>query len=73
MKFSGLFTLLFLIYETTFYSVTGQKVQIFGGEKSDCTKLNNFINGDFKDYGNSCSDLDTECDTEGYITDLTIG
>jgi len=72
MKFSGFFSLLFIIFEITFiYSVKGQ---IFNREKTDCTKLYNFIIGNNKDYGNSCcSGHNVECDAEGYITELTLG
>ena len=41
-------------------------------EKSDCTKLNNFLNGDTKDYGISCCENDgIKCD-ERYITSIKM-
>jgi len=68
MKLSSFLLFLYLIFESFFYLVIGQKIK---NEKSDCTKLYNFLNGDTKDYGNDCctsSDGFFECDSEGYIT-----
>jgi len=66
MKFGRFeLALLFLINGTSFSLVAGKTIK----EKSDCTKLLNFINGDSKDYGNSCcTGIQTICDKEGYIT-----
>jgi len=66
MKFGSFeLALLLLIYETYFCLVTGKTIK----EKSDCTKLLNFINGDSKDYSDSCcTGITTICDKEGYIT-----
>ena len=65
MKFEYFILYLFLIYGAFFYLVAGQTVN---EEKSDCTKLYNFMNGDNKDYGDSCcSDLGIKCNN-GYIT-----
>jgi len=68
MKYRKFIVSLLLIYETTFYIVTGQTdIE----EKNDCTKFNNFINGDSKYYDNDicCSESDLiygiECDYEG--------
>jgi len=59
---------LFLIYETFFYLTIGQTIN---KEKSDCTILYNYINGDSKDYANICCssfEYPVDCDDEGYIT-----
>jgi len=78
--------LLFLIYEMSFYLVLGQSETIVHTEtvkqsetvsvKTDCTKLNNFINGDSIDYSNNCCvNNDTTqilCDEENYITHLRM-
>jgi len=61
MKFGNYLSFLFLIYETTFYLVTGQFVN---GEKNDCTKFYNFIRGDDKVYSND------ECCSESEITGI---
>jgi len=45
--------------------------QTINKAKSDCTLLNNYLNGDSKDYANDCcSDVynGIKCDDEGYIT-----
>jgi len=69
MKF-GNFAFLFLIYKLSFYLVIGQAID---KEKSDCTKLYNFLNGDSKDYSNSCCNKsDVDCDDEGYILNFSI-
>jgi len=73
MKFGNYVTSLFLIFKTFFYLVNGQTMN--GKEKSDCTKLYNFLNGDTKDYANSCcKNIGIDCDKEEqtYITSLTI-
>ncbi|KAL6611694.1 hypothetical protein U3516DRAFT_902593 [Neocallimastix sp. 'constans'] len=42
-------------------------------EKSDCTKLYNFLNGNVKNYTNNCcTDTGIECDNEGYIISIKI-
>jgi len=42
-------------------------------EKSDCTKLYNFLNGNVKNYANSCcTDTGIECDNEGYIISIKM-
>jgi len=62
MKFGNFIILLYLI---SFYLVIGETIN---EEKSDCSKLYNFINGDDKDYSNNCcSDTGVKCDS-GYIT-----
>jgi len=67
MKFGGFIAFLFLIYETSFYLVTGKTT-----DKSDCTKLYNFIKNDTEDYSNSCcSDPAIFCDEDGHITFIT--
>jgi len=66
MKFLISVALLFLIYETTFYLVLGQSIN---EEKTDCTKLLNYLNGDSEDYGNKCC-LNTsaiKCDEKYHI------
>jgi len=64
MKFGNLVSYLLLI--SFFYLVIGQTTN---EEKSDCTKILNFINGDSKDYANSCCSDNTEikCFDDGYI------
>jgi len=53
------------MYETPSYFVKGKTLN---GEKSDCTIFYNFINGDSKDYADSCcEDNGIECDEEKYI------
>jgi len=67
MKFGKHVAFLFLICTILFYLVTGKTVN---EETSDCTKLLNFINGDSKDYANSCCSEDKqyiECDDEGHV------
>jgi len=66
MKFEGFVTfLLFLYIEISYNLVIGQAIK----NKSDCTKLYNFINGDSKNYyDNCCLESEIECDNEGYIT-----
>jgi len=68
MEFGKFITFLFLIYETSFYLVTGQST------KSDCTKLYNFLKKDSKDYSNSCCEnvQGVNCDKDGYITHLSL-
>jgi len=63
MQFGNFVAFLFFI----FYLATGQTIM---ENKSDCTKLFNIINGDSKDYANSCcsGDSNIKCDNEGYIT-----
>jgi len=70
MKILRFVASLSLINKPSFYLVTGQiNYNRINYEKSDCTKLYNFINRDSKDYANSCcSDFGIECDVEGYIT-----
>jgi len=69
MIFGKFVAFLFFICETFFYLVAGQENK----EKSDCTKLYNFLNGDSKDYSNSCCDKsDIECDDEGYILNFSM-
>jgi len=64
MEFKSFIAIFFLFYEISYHLVIGQTVK----EKSDCTKLYNFINGDFENYFNSCCSEDgIECDDEGYI------
>jgi len=46
------------------YVVAGQKIN---NEKTDCTKIYNLVNGDSKNYANSCCSDGIECDNEGYI------
>jgi len=41
-------------------------------DKSDCTKLYNFINGDTKDYTNICCGPSIRCDNGGYIQNLVL-
>jgi len=68
MKFGTFLAFLFLIYGTSFYLVTGQLID---DERSDCTKLMNFINGDSKDYANSCCSGElakAKCDNENHVT-----
>jgi len=71
MYFEKFIVLLFLIYETSFYMVIGQMIN---EEKSDCTKLYNFLNGDSQDYSlDCCSDNPkVKCDNEGYITYFSL-
>jgi len=65
MNILKFFVSLLLIYETSFYMVKGQTID---NEKTDCTKLYNFLNGDSGDYANSCCTADgIECDNDGYI------
>lgn len=66
MKFLIFVASLFLIYELSFNLVIGQTVN---NEKSDCTKLYNFLKGNSEDYANSCcGNNGVDCDNEGYIT-----
>ena len=46
--------------------------QIIEKEKSDCIKLYNFLNGDSKDYLNSCNTDDVKCDNENYIINISL-
>jgi len=66
MKFGIFLTFLFLIYETSFYLVSGQT----NDNRSDCTKLYNFLKGDDVDYANNCctNTPGLNCDNEGFIT-----
>jgi len=66
MKFGIFLAFLFLLYEVSFYLVSGQTTD----NKSDCTKLYNFLNGDDADYANKCCTGTTGlyCDNEGFIT-----
>jgi len=66
MKFENFVSILFfLFYKISYYLVIGQTIE----EKSDCTKLYNFLNGDSENYyNNCCSNTEIECDNEGYIT-----
>jgi len=66
MKFGKFVVLLFLLYENSFYIVTGQTIN---EEKNDCTKFYNFINGDSLDYDikSCCSLSEINCDYEGHI------
>jgi len=73
MKIGNYKTSLFLIFKSFFYLVIGQTMN--GKEKNDCTKLYNFLNGDTKDYGNSCcGNIGIDCDKEEqkYITFLKM-
>ena len=57
---------LLVFFEITFNFMTGL---IYVNLKSDCTKLENFLNNDNKNYYNDCcSDPGIECDNDGYIT-----
>jgi len=64
MKFGIFVTFLFIIFDTSFYTVIGQTTL-----KSDCTILYNFINKDDKDYANDCcsGNQGIECFDDGYI------
>jgi len=65
MKFLSFVAYLLLIFDTSFYLVIGQAVN---NEKSDCTKLYNFLKGDTNDYANNCcGSPGIQCD-KGYIT-----
>ena len=69
MKFGNFISFLFLIFETFFYLVSGKTNQ---EEKNDCTKFNNFINGDNKIYSDECcSDFRIKC-KDGYITSIDM-
>jgi len=66
MKFGKFVTFLYLIYETSLYLVIAQLVP---EEKSDCTKLYNYLKNDSNDYGNNCClDAGIQCDADGFIT-----
>jgi len=70
MKFEKFVKFLFIIYKLSYYLVIGQIIE---KEKSDCTKLYNFLNGDSKDYSNSCcSTVKVTCDNENYITVVSL-
>jgi len=63
MNFGIFITILFIIYETSFYLVIGQAI-----EKNDCTKLFNYLKGDSIIYERECCiDLTIICDDDGYI------
>jgi len=69
MKFTKFVASLFLIYESSFNLVKGQ---INNNEKSDCTKLLNFLNGDVLDHSSvCCSKAGIRCDNNGYITSFS--
>ena len=68
MNFLSFKIYVFLIYETSLYLVKGQTMN---AEKSDCTKLYDFLYGDTnKDYKDSCCTgfKEVTCDNEGFIT-----
>jgi len=67
MKFIRTIISLILIYGIPFHSVKGQ---VNNNEKSDCTKLYNFLKNDNQDYGNSCcvGHKEVTCNNDGYIT-----
>jgi len=68
MKFLRFVVSLFLLFEISIYLVTCETVN---NEKSDCTKLYNFLKGDSNDYADSCClESGIECE-EGYITTFT--
>ena len=69
MKFGNFVLFLFLIYETSFYLVTGKTSE----EKNDCTKLYNLVRGDNKVYSltDCCLESGVKCEN-GYITKLEL-
>jgi len=69
MKFGKFVVFLFLIYEAFFYLAIGQTIN---NDKTDCTKLYNYINGNFENYSNNCCGKEyvEKCDDEGYIKKL---
>jgi len=70
MKFGEVLAFLLFIYESSYYLVIAQTIN---KEKSDCTKLYNFLIGDSKDYSNSCcSTAIIECDKDNYITNIYL-
>ena len=69
MKFEKFVKFLFIIYKLSYYLVIGQIIE---KEKSDCIKLYNFLNGDSKDYLNSCNTDDVKCDNENYIINISL-
>jgi len=68
MKFLRFIISLFLIYGVSFHLVKGQ-ANANTNEKSDCTKLFNFLKGDSQDYANNCcvENKGITCDNDGYI------
>jgi len=69
MKISSFISSLFLTYETFFCMVLGQAIN---NEKTDCTKLMNFIEGNSNDYSNNCCTIGgIKYNNEGYITSFS--
>jgi len=61
MKFR-IYLALFLFYEISFHLVIGK-----GVERSNCTKVINFMNGDYKDDSCCSNNKNIECDNNGNI------
>jgi len=65
MKFLKFISSLFIIYETSISFVNGQTDE----QKTDCTKLLNYIYENSEDYSNNCCSSDgVMCDSDGNVT-----
>jgi len=66
MNFRKIVAFFFFFFETSIYLVRGKTSK---EDKSDCTKLLNYLKGNSKEYENNCctNDGDIRCNDNGNI------